>query len=77
MKKLIILSLITLNLFSQENCPEVRSQICTMIYNPVCATFIDNRMETKSSPCTACSDKNIISYKMEPCNKNELIQTKK
>jgi hypothetical protein len=59
-------------------CSEPRPQICTHDYNPVCATrntglnsvttqqpTTENK--TYSNGCSACSDKNVISYRPGSC----------
>lgn len=48
-------------------CPEVRPQICTREYNPVCATLNDGGIKTYSTGCTSCADENVIGYKFGEC----------
>jgi hypothetical protein len=49
------------------NCPEPRPQICTMIYDPVCATLTDGQTETKASDCSACGDSEVVGYVHGAC----------
>ena len=37
-------------------CHELRPQICTMDYQPVCAKLEDGTFKTYSNGCTACTD---------------------
>ncbi|MEN8136718.1 MAG: hypothetical protein ABFS18_14475 [Thermodesulfobacteriota bacterium] len=59
-------------------CLEPRPQICTHDYNPVCATrdtgircvttpCPTTENKTYSNGCSACSDKNVISYRPGRC----------
>ena len=48
-------------------CEEPRMQICTREYNPVCATMQDGSTKTGSTGCTACSDPEVVGYKMGAC----------
>ena len=48
-------------------CKDPRPQICTLIYLPVCATTKNAKEKTYASGCTACSDKNVISYREGAC----------
>ena len=59
-------------------CKEPRPQVCTMIYQPVCATrdtgvrcirapCPSEEKVTKSSDCNACSDPKVISYVKGEC----------
>lgn len=47
-------------------CKEPRPQICTLNYQPVCATT-KNAKKTYANGCTACSDKNVIKYREGAC----------
>jgi len=49
------------------NCPEVRPEMCTMDYNPVCGSLSDGSFKTYSNGCNACSDQNVNSYKPGEC----------
>ncbi|TVZ41313.1 hypothetical protein P886_0657 [Alteromonadaceae bacterium 2753L.S.0a.02] len=49
-------------------CPETRPQICTMIYDPVCAQHKDGQRTTEASNCTACSDSDVMTYRMGACD---------
>ncbi len=59
----------TLNLII---CQEPRPQICTNEYNPVCARLKDGDTRTDATACTACSDPEVVGYKMGAC-KNGVI----
>jgi hypothetical protein len=59
-------------------CKEPRPEVCTMIYQPVCATrdtgvrcirapCPSEEQVTKSSSCNACSDPKVISYVQGEC----------
>jgi len=48
-------------------CEEPRPQICTLEYDPVCATLGDGSTKTDATGCTACSDSNVVGYKMGEC----------
>ncbi|MGB5275568.1 MAG: hypothetical protein WBO73_14365 [Gammaproteobacteria bacterium] len=52
-------------------CTEPRPEVCTMDYNPVCATRQLSgieRWKTYSNACTACSDVTVIGYRKGACN---------
>ena len=48
-------------------CPEVRPEMCTMDYNPVCGSLSDGSLITYSNGCNACSDPKVISYSHGEC----------
>ncbi|MFC1657558.1 hypothetical protein ACFL2P_03195 [Candidatus Moduliflexota bacterium] len=48
-------------------CPEVRPEMCTMDYNPVCGYLSDGSFHTYSNGCNACSDPKVISYSLGEC----------
>ena len=48
-------------------CTEPRPQICTREYLPVCATKKDGAEKTYATGCTACSDKQVVSYREGAC----------
>jgi hypothetical protein len=48
-------------------CPEVRPQICTHEYRPVCAQLQDGSLKTYSNGCTACSDPAVSGYREGAC----------
>jgi len=50
-----------------NRCEEPRPEMCTMIYQPVCASLADQSHKTYASGCTACSDKNVQSYVPGAC----------
>ena len=50
-----------------EICPDERPDMCTMIYNPVCATLQNKVKKTYSSDCSACADKKVIGFKIGQC----------
>jgi hypothetical protein len=48
-------------------CPELRPEMCTMDYNPVCGNLSDATFKTYSNGCNACSDSKVISYSQGEC----------
>jgi hypothetical protein len=48
-------------------CTEPRPQICTLQYQPVCALRQDATEKTYATGCTACSDKQVESYREGAC----------
>lgn len=55
---------------SQQNrqaCPENKPQMCTMIYQPVCAIKKDGSSYTEASSCTACAATDVIAYSEGEC----------
>jgi hypothetical protein len=48
-------------------CEEPRPQLCTMEYDPVCATLSDGSTTTGATGCSACSDPNVVGYKKGEC----------
>lgn len=60
------------------DCPELRPEMCTMDYKPVCATrdtgvrcvttpCPSTEHRTYSNGCSACSDEKVISYRLDAC----------
>ncbi len=43
-------------------CTGPRPQVCTMEYNPVCATLAGGGVKTYASPCNACADDQVTQY---------------
>jgi hypothetical protein len=48
-------------------CEDPRPQMCTAIYDPVCALKTDNNYQTYASGCTACGDANVSGYRSGAC----------
>ena len=48
-------------------CPEVRPQVCTMLYAPVCAMEENGQFTSYSSDCTACSHAEVVGYQPGVC----------
>ena len=48
-------------------CIEPRPQVCTMEYNPVCATLLAGGIKQYASPCNACADDAVFSYLADVC----------
>lgn len=48
-------------------CTEPRPEICTMDYQPVCASLASGSYKTYSNGCSACSDLSVISYRDGMC----------
>ncbi|MBT3811509.1 MAG: hypothetical protein HOE45_07885 [Gammaproteobacteria bacterium] len=51
------------------DCPEVRPQVCAMIYAPVCAMGKNGRFTSYSSGCKACSHEEVVGYTPGVCTK--------
>lgn len=49
-------------------CPDVRPQVCTMDYMPVCAQLLDGGFKTYSNGCSACSDPDVTAYSDGACD---------
>ena len=55
---------------AQVICPTERPQMCTRIYQPVCAlvdTAAGPLWETRASDCTACADSEVVGYSASAC----------
>jgi len=55
---------------AQVICLNERPQMCTRIYQPVCAlvdTAAGPVWETRASDCTACADREVIGYSASAC----------
>ena len=48
-------------------CPELRPEMCTMDYNPVCGQLSDGSFKTYSNGCNGCSDSKVIGYSQGEC----------
>lgn len=48
-------------------CPEVRPQVCTQDYKPVCARFRDGSRRTYANACSACADVGVVGYSPGEC----------
>jgi len=48
-------------------CTDPRPQVCTMEYNPVCATLVSVGTKQYASPCNACADDTVLAYLEQPC----------
>ena len=48
-------------------CPELRPEMCTMDYNPVCGNLSEGSFKTYSNGCNACSDPMVTSYSQGDC----------
>ena len=48
-------------------CPEERPSMCTREYKPVCGLDQNNEQRTYSNACTACSNKQVVSYMADAC----------
>ena len=53
------------------HCDAPRPQVCTMEYNPVCATLIDGGIREYSSGCNGCADDAVASYLPGRCPSDE------
>lgn len=52
-------------------CADPRPQVCTMEYNPVCATLVAGGTKQYASPCNACADDAVSAYLAGPCPVDE------
>lgn len=48
-------------------CQEPRPQMCTMQYDPVCATDRGGVQRTMASDCSACGDRRVVGYTLGEC----------
>ncbi len=48
-------------------CEDPRPQICTAIYDPVCALTADNSYKTYASACSACGDARVSGHRPGAC----------
>jgi hypothetical protein len=48
-------------------CEDPRPQMCTAIYDPVCALTADGSYKTYASACTACGDVNVSGHRPGAC----------
>ena len=48
-------------------CPEIRPEVCTRDYRPVCAEMKDGGFKTYSNGCTACTDQAVTAYRDGAC----------
>ncbi len=53
-------------LFS-ASCKSPRPRVCTMIYDPVCASLSNGKKVTYSSACNACADIRVVSWELRTC----------
>lgn len=47
-------------------CPDIRPEMCTQQYQPVCAQTGDDK-KTFPNACVACSDSSVVGYKADEC----------
>ena len=52
---------------TESVCPEMRPEMCTMDYNPVCGSLTDGSLKTYANGCNACSDQNVNSFSQGGC----------
>ena len=52
-------------------CSDPRPQVCTMEYNPVCATLVAGGVKQYASGCNACADDAVSSYMPDVCPTGE------
>ena len=48
-------------------CADPRPQVCTMEYNPACATLVAGGTKEYASGCNACADDAVSSYVPGSC----------
>ena len=51
-----------------KECPEIRPEVCTQDYRPVCAELESGDMKTYSNGCSACTDPAVIGYREGICD---------
>lgn len=51
-------------------CPDVRPQMCTMEYMPVCGSKNDASTKTYGNACSACGDAEVTGYIVGECEAN-------
>ena len=49
------------------SCQLPRPQVCTMEYNPVCASLREGGRRDYASPCNACADDAVAAYLPGAC----------
>jgi len=52
-------------------CQVPRPQVCTMIYDPVCALHADGVRRTHASSCNACADDTVLGHRPGRCEEEE------
>ena len=52
-------------------CADPRPQVCTMEYNPTCATLVAGGIKEYASGCNACADDAVASYVPGACPVSE------
>lgn len=50
-----------------NRCPDIRPQVCTMEYAPVCAELAGGGRREYSSGCNACADDAVVAHTAGPC----------
>lgn len=53
---------------TSATCHDPRPAVCTMIYDPVCATTKAGLSKTYSSPCNACAHDHVQSWVLGKCD---------
>ena len=48
-------------------CIEPRPQLCTMVYDPVCAMRSATARQTYSNACSACADPDVVAHLPGAC----------
>jgi len=48
-------------------CEDLRPEVCTQNYVPVCGELNDGSWTTYSNACSACSDMNVVRDHPDPC----------
>ena len=56
-------------------CTAPRPQVCTMLYDPVCALRSDGLRETLSSPCNACADDGVVRWSPGSCEDQDATES--
>ena len=50
-----------------KKCPEIRPEVCTQDYRPVCAELESGDMKTYSNGCNACTHPDVTGYRDGAC----------
>ena len=49
-------------------CTDPRPEMCTMQYDPACASLVTGGVRTYPSGCSACADEAVAGYRSGPCS---------
>lgn len=52
----------------EGRCPDERPDVCTAVYDPVCAELADGNEATYANDCVACRDPDVIGFERGACD---------